>query len=784
MSTFKIGVIGNPNSGKTTLFNALTGTHQRTGNWPGVTVERLEGDYTFNGDDYKLIDLPGIYSLSAFSEDERITREYLLSKEADLFINIVDASNMERNLFLTTHLLEMNIPMIIILNKKDVAVAHDIVVHEKKLASLLNIPVEYVTSVRKGDEELVKTTISTYVRQKLPHSVDFTYENEVEEELLQLEKKVSHISQESGADPRWCAVKLLEGDKTFERMLSDNSEELTVTEVESARERIETTVGDEADLVIADGRYGFIKGVVASCVRKGDKRKSVTDKIDNIVLNKFWGLPIFLTVMYLTFWVTINIGGALIDFFDVLTGTIFVDGLGHLLESIGSPVWLTTFLATGIGGSIQTLATFVPIIFALFFVLSLLEDSGYMARGAFIMDKYMRMLGLPGKAFVPLLVGFGCTVPAVMATRTLENKRDRILAVFMAPFMSCGARMPVYALFAAAFFPKNGQIVVFALYLIGIILSVLTGLMLKKTLFKGESSPFVMELPIYHAPRLNHIFIHTWIKLKGFIVGAGKVLVIVITLLGFLNAIGTDGSFGNEDSEKSVLAYAGKKVTPIFSSFGIREENWPASVGLFTGLFAKEVIVGTVNSLYSTVSEKEVAVDSTGAPIESEEEGFNFWGGIGEAFATIPANLVDALSFGTLTDPMGLNVGDTKDTEGMVEELEIESSTVIEMKKRFSVEGDTTGRTGQHAAFAYLLFVLLYLPCLVAVAATIKEVGKALASFQMVYSTILAWVVATLYFQITVGHSTALIITAIMVLLATIGSIALYAKFNKEKIAN
>lgn len=773
MSKFTIGVIGNPNCGKTTLFNALTGTHQRTGNWPGVTVERLEGEYSFEGDDFTLVDLPGIYSLSAFSEDERITREYLLSKEADLFINVVDANNLERNLFLTTHLLEMNIPMIIILNKKDVAISHEITVHEKKLSQLLNIPLEYITSVRKGDEDLVKKLVSKYVHQSVPTSVDFTYENEIEEEVTSLLPKVSNIAESAGADPRWVAVKLLEGDTTFEKMIEESETDFTVQEIVDARNRVETTVGDESDLIIADGRYGFIKGVVASCVRKGDKRKSITDKIDNIVLNRFWGLPIFLTVMYLTFWVTINIGGALIDFFDGLTGTIFVEGLGHLLESVNSPVWLTTFLATGIGGSIQTLATFVPIIFALFFVLSLLEDSGYMARGAFIMDKYMRMLGLPGKAFVPLLVGFGCTVPAVMATRTLENKRDRILAVFMAPFMSCGARMPVYALFAAAFFPKNGQIVIFALYVIGILLSVLTGIMLKKTLFKGESSPFVMELPIYHAPRLHHIFLHTWIKLKGFIVGAGKVLVIVITALGFLSALGTDGSFGNENSENSVLATAGKKVTPVFSTFGVREENWPASVGLFTGLFAKEVIVGTVNSLYSSASEGE-----------AEEEKFDFWGGIGDAFKTIPANLSESFSFGTLSDPMGLSVGNTEDTDAIVEELEIESSTVSEMKKRFSIKGDTTGKTGQHAAFAYLLFVLLYLPCLVAVAATIKEVGKTMAVFQMVYSTILAWVVATLYFQITVGHSTVLILTAIALLVATIASIAIYAKLNEEKVTN
>ncbi|MCK5200233.1 MAG: ferrous iron transport protein B, partial [Spirochaetales bacterium] len=356
---------------------------------------------------------------------------------------------------------------------------------------------------------------------------------------------------------------------------------------------------------------------------RGTPKKTATDKIDKIVLNRFLGIPIFLAAMYLVFWVTINLGGALIDFFDISFGAIFVDGSAILLDKIGSPGWITAIISTGIGGGIQTLATFVPIMFMMFFMLALLEDSGYMARAAFVMDRFMRVIGLPGKAFIPMLVGFGCTVPAIMATRTLANKRDRYLTIFMTPFMSCGARLPVYALFAAAFFPKNGQTIVFALYMTGIVLAVFTGLLLKKTLFAGESAPLLMELPLYHVPRLKHIFLHTWLRLKGFILKAGKFLIIIIAVLGFFNSLGTDGSFGNEDSEESVLAVAGKVITPIFTPFGVTKENWPASVGLFTGLFAKEVVVGTLNSLYMTAAESG-----------TEDDVFNFWEAIGEAFTS------------------------------------------------------------------------------------------------------------------------------------------------------
>jgi len=754
-----IAIAGNPNCGKTTLFNTLTGGTQKIGNWPGVTVEKKEGIYKVGDTVFNVVDLPGIYSLSAHSEDEKAARDYILSGEADLIVNIVDAVNLERNLYLTTHLLEMNVPMLMVLNMKDVADNREISIDLKKLSSQLNMPVEYITAINKNDVLKVKNSIEAAAKKKTASLIKINYENEIEDTIAQILPEIKERADFLNVNARWLAVKVLEGDTELLQQL-DNKSNIDVEKIERYRNSIEEKVGDEADILIADARYGFIHGIIVSAVKKGTPKKTVTDKIDKIVLNRFLGIPIFLAAMYLVFWVTINLGGAFIDFFDSFFGAIFIDGSAAIMERIGSPGWITAIVSTGIGGGIQTLATFVPIMFMLFFMLALLEDSGYMARAAFVMDRFMKYIGLPGKAFIPMLVGFGCTVPAITATRTLANKRDRYLTIFMTPFMSCGARLPVYALFAAAFFPQNGQLIVFALYMIGIVLAVFTGLLLKKTLFSGESAPLLMELPLYHSPRLHHIFIHTWLRLKGFIVKAGKFLIIIIAVLGFLNSMGVDGSFGNEDSEESVLAVVGKAITPIFTPFGIEKENWPASVGLLTGLFAKEVVVGTLNSLYMTAAVED---EDSG----EEDEGYDFWGSLGEAFSTIPGNIIGAFNPGALSDPLGVNIGDVSNSSAVAEDMEIEASIFGEMKSRFG---------GPEAAFSYLLFILLYIPCLVAVAAMYKEIGLAYTVFQMVYSTVLAWVLATLFYQITAGHSGGMIITAIVVLGVLIGSIVLYSR--------
>jgi len=727
----------------------LTGSNQRIGNWPGVTVERKEGAYRYGGREINIVDLPGIYSLSAHSEDERIARGYVLSGDPELVINIVDATNLERNLYLTTQLLEMKVPMLIVLNMMDLAEKKGLQLDAGHIAKHLGCPVIPISAIKKEDIEKVKEDIDKLIDKKPVTEAKVSYSDEVESAIHELAPYLKEISRRLGADERWTAVKLIEDDDwVVSRVISDT--DLSEEKIKAIQARLEKILGEPSDIIIADYRYGFTHGVAKDVVRKRIGKISITERIDKIVLNRVLGIPIFLIAMYATFWVAISFGGAFIDFFDIFFGTIFVDVFGTLLARMGSPEWLTTILAGGLGGGVQTVATFIPIIFMMFFMLSILEDSGYMARAAFVMDRFMRWIGLPGKAFMPLLVGFGCTVPAIMATRTLENKKDRILTVLIAPFMSCGARFPVYALFAAAFFAGTAQNIVFSIYMVGIALAILTGLLLKNTLFKGEPTPFVMELPPYHAPRFRHIMFHSWSRLKLFMFRAGKILIPIVIVLTFVNSLGIDGSFGNEDTEKSLLSRVGKTITPVFKPIGITEKNWPASVALFTGLFAKEVVVGTLNSLYSQIDMAEAEAE--------EEEGLDFAGGFVEAFTSIPAAFAEI--GGTLSSPLGARVGEEiADEEAAAEELEIETGVFGSMRKRF--EG------GPAQAYAYLLFILIYIPCIVAIAAMGREIGAGLTIFSAGFLTALAWIVSTLFYQLTVGFQAVWIIAPVA-LLATI----------------
>ncbi|WP_324695445.1 ferrous iron transport protein B [Candidatus Thiothrix phosphatis] len=491
-------------------------------------------------------------------------------------------------------------------------------------------------------------------------------------------------------------------------------------------------LGEDIDIMVADARYNLANRVANAAVSMtGQASRDLTDRIDRVVLNRIVGIPIFLFMMYLMFMFTINIGGAFIDFFDIGAGAIFVDAFAEVLGALGSPDWLTVLLAKGVGGGLQVVATFIPVIGFLYLFLSALEDSGYMARAAFVMDRFMRWVGLPGKSFVPLIVGFGCNVPAIMATRTLEHRRDRLMTIAMAPFMSCGARLPVYVLFAAAFFPHGAQNVVFGLYLIGIAVAVLTGLVLKHSILKGEATPFIMELPPYHLPTLKGVLTHTWSRLKSFVVKAGRIIVPMVLVLNFLNALGTDGSFGHEDSDKSVLAEVGRTLAPAFSPMGLHEDNWPAAVGIFTGVLAKEAVVGTLNAAYTALAEQDAAAAGAAA----QEEPFSLGTKLGEAFATIPTNLAAAL--GSWADPLGVNVGDVS-AEQVAQEQDVAASTFGAMAARFD---------GAAGAFAYLLFILLYFPCTAATAAVYQESGLRWTLFVVWWTTGLGYGLATLYYQ-------------------------------------
>jgi len=495
---------------------------------------------------------------------------------------------------------------------------------------------------------------------------------------------------------------------------------------------IEERAGEEADIHIADSRFNHAHALAQTVIQeKGKAGKTITDKIDNFVLSRLFGIPFFLLVMYLMFMFTINFGGAFIDFFDGVAGAIFVDGFSEVLSSIGLPDFLRIILADGLGGGIQIVATFIPIIAALYLFLSAVEDSGYMARAAFVMDRFMRSIGLPGKAFVPLIVGFGCNVPAVMATRTLENERERKLTILMNPFMSCGARLPVYALFVAAFFPSNGQNLVFALYLIGISVAVITGLLMKRTILSGESSGFMMELPPYHMPTLKGIMLRTWDRVRLFIKEAGQVIVVMVLVINVLSSIGTDGSISHENSNNSVLAVFSKSATPVFAPMGISEDNWPAVLGIISGVLAKEVVVGTLDTLYSQLAREDAGNTVT-------EETFDFWQAIDNAFATVPENLSGLTEmFG---DPLQMNVGDIHSLEAAAVAQEVDNATFGAMIKRFD---------GQASAFAYLLFVLLYFPCVATIGAIRREAGTPWAVFVAAWTTTIAYITATSYYQIS-----------------------------------
>ncbi|MBT3529634.1 MAG: ferrous iron transport protein B [Gammaproteobacteria bacterium] len=656
----KIALVGNPNCGKTTLFNVLTGARQKVGNWPGVTVEKKYGYLEVEGEQLELVDLPGIYSLEQEYQgmDEKIARDFLFQSDIDLIINIVDATNLERSLVLSQQLLERNVPVILVLNMLDVAGQHGIEITPHLLRDRLGIPlVEMVATQKKGVSELLELVGSTLTKPIETDTQKLADDSPLEEKILQR----YHRSQQ------------------------------------------------------------LANGVVE--VRPG--QHSLSESIDNIVLNRWLGIPFFLFMMYMMFTIAVNLGAVFIDFFDILFAAILVDGMSWVLEQISAPAVVITLLAQGVGGGITLVATFIPVIGFLYLCLSLLEDSGYMSRAAFVIDRLMAGIGLPGNAFVPLIVGFGCNVPAVMASRSLGRDSDRLMTISMAPFMSCGARLTVYALFAAAFFQENGQNIVFALYLLGIALAVFTGWIFRKQLFDKEITPSFQEMPAFHIPVARNILLTTWFRLKGFIFRAGKTIVAVVIVLSFLNSYSTDGSFGNEDSESSVLSVIGRSITPVFAPMGVSEDNWPATVGLFTGMFAKEAIVGTLDALYSEADSN----DDGSAP--------DLLAAANEAVSSIGSDLL-ALS-GSLTDPLGISIGDVSDIEAVAEDQEVETSTLSNMASLFS---------SPFSAFCYLVFVLLYAPCVAVLGAVNKEAGWQWTLLIFGWCTGLAYITATVIYQI------------------------------------
>lgn len=712
-SSITIALAGNPNSGKTAVFNALTGSRQRVGNWPGVTVEKKSGSYVFNQNTVQVIDLPGIYTLASMEAgalDERIACQYLLQENPDLIVNVIDASNLERNLYLTMQLLEIGIPVIVAVNMMDVIEKRQITIDLKKLSERLNCAVVgLVARQAKGIDALKKAIVAAREKPRASTSLVLLPEP--------IEKAVNHLSalltQYSEIKARWLAIQLLENNALINAAVTPNI--LAASKKENAD--IEANHQEAADVLIADARYQMANNIAHDTLQTPSVEKpTVTQRIDRFVLNRYLGIPIFLGVMYLMFLFAINVGGAFQDFFDISSRTIFVDGTAHLLSAWHFPIWLIAILANGIGKGINTTLTFIPIIGGLFLFLSFLEDSGYMARAAFVMDRAMAAFGLPGKSFVPMIIGFGCNVPAVMGARTLENRRDRILTVMMMPFMSCGARLAIFAVFASAFFPHGGAAIIFLLYVTGILIAILTGLILRHTVLPGKPSPLVMELPPYHAPRLNILMRQLWHRLKNFVNRAGRTIVFVSIIIGVLNSVTLSGKLSENGSSESLLSVAGRAITPIFAPIGITENNWPATVGLATGILAKEVVIGTLNTLYS----------QQGHFIEEESNQFNFSQGLKVAALSIPQNF-SALGE-AIKNPIAAN----------------ESPHDMNKTAYGMMYHEFQGKIG---AFAYLLFVLLYFPCVSTMAVMRREIGNRWAVFSVAWSTGLAYGLSVMCYQ-------------------------------------
>ena len=604
--------------------------------------------------------------------------------------------------------------MIVVLNKMDALKRERQTINVAELEKFLGCPVLSLSATNRSQVATLKEKLHKSLVQGIALSeFSLGYGDELEPAIATVSSFMTEKENEGNVSTRALAIRALENDALVLNGLSEKSRNQVVQAI--------ADIDVDIDLHVADARYTLLHEECKKIRRsEGKLSRSVTEKLDQFILNKWVGVPFFFVVMYLMFMFSINIGGAFIDFFDIGVGSLLVDG-GHYLFDDHLPVWLVTVLADGIGGGIQTVATFIPVIACLYLFLAVLESSGYMARAAFVLDKVMQKIGLPGKAFVPLVLGFGCNVPSIMATRTLDQERERKLAASMAPFMSCGARLPVYALFAAAFFPGAGQNVVFVLYLLGIVAAIFTGLFLKNTLYPGSSDSLVMEMPDYELPTVQNVMIKTWQKLKRFVLGAGKTIVVVVAVLSFFNSLGTDGSFGNEDSENSVLSKAAQVVTPVFSPLGVQEDNWPATVGIITGIFAKEAVVGTLNNLYTT-------------PGEEESGEFDLMASLEEAVMTIPENLA-GLSY---SDPLGIEVGDLTDTGAVAEDQEVDASIFGNLKEKF-VSG--------HAAFAYLILILLYTPCVAAMGAYVREFGHAFARFIAVWTMALGYLGATFYYQ-------------------------------------
>ena len=616
-----VALAGNPNSGKTTLFNSFTGSRHSVGNWPGVTVERKEGKVRYKEANITAVDLPGTYSLSPYSIEEIVARNYVVEGNADVVINIVDASNIERNLYLTTQLIELGKPIIIALNMMDVAEKRGVKIDTAKLSKELGVPVIPVVATKnEGIKDLLDTVVKVKNNKEVALPNQINYGKRAEEIISAKMEEIKDNPKTDSENLRWTALKVLEEDEAILKSLGlelPEDEDFDFDDIDLSEE---ISLEDDMESLIADKKYEYISKVVSKSVKKPKQRVlTMSDKIDKVVTNKWIGLPIFAILMYAVFSLTFGIGDLFIDAieggFEELTEIAI-----EFLASVGAAEWLQSLLGDGIVAGVGAVLSFLPVIIILFIAISLLEDSGYMARVAFIMDRAMRKIGLSGKAFVPLLMGFGCTVPAIMGTRTLEDENDRLATILVSPFISCGAKLPIYILFAGIFFPGNEANVIFSLYLLGILIAILSALLFKKTLFKSAATPFVMELPPYRLPTLKTTGLSVWERIKAYVVRAGTIIFAASILIWFITGFNFSG---HVELTESFGASIGRAIAPIFKPLGFG--NWQAGVSLLTGLIAKEAVISTMAIIYGlgeAVGEAAIEGDVVGFASTLKNVGF------------------------------------------------------------------------------------------------------------------------------------------------------------------
>ena len=590
MENIKIGLAGNPNVGKTTLFNNLTGLHQHVGNWPGKTVEQAVGHFEEDNKRFEVIDLPGNYALSAHSIEEIVSRDFIVDEESDAIINIVDAANLERNLYLTVQMMELNANMGVCLNMNKIARKNGITVDVDKLSELLGVPViEIEANSDVGHKDLLKM-IEDLKNHPINSKDKLVYGNELKEHLQDLVDVISKDKNLLDVSAFWTAIKLLEDDEiVMDKVQQSSMSNPIFLEVRKVKDHLKDIYGVSAEEVIADARYAYIDGLINECVKLPENRQlTLSEKIDKVVTNRILGIPIFLIIMWVVFQVTFTIGAPFQDLLDAgfsALGDAVTAGMGENM--------ISSLLVDGVIGGVGSVLSFVPQIILLFLLLSLLEDSGYLARAAFVMDRVMhKVLGLHGKAFIPMILGFGCGVPGIMATRTMEHEEDRLVSMMLIPFMSCTARLPVYLMFVGIFFASNQGNVIFSLYLLGVIVAIIVAAILKKSLFKGVSTPFVMELPSYKLPTLRGVLMHTGEKTWGFVRKAGTIILAAAIIVWVLSYFPAGVDYG---SQASLIGQIGTVIAPVFSPLGFG--HWQAAVALLFGMVAKEVVVATLTSV-------------------------------------------------------------------------------------------------------------------------------------------------------------------------------------------